>query len=76
MQTTLTGKRLLAKLAECPADALPHGVSQHADGYLLVHGLRIDQHATFIVTDNVRSRDAESVNTIDSDWSVSLSTVS
>lgn len=68
--TTLSGKRLSAKLAECPADAYPHGVSESEDGSLLIYGMPFDAAATYTVTDNVHDRDAESVNTIDSDWSV------
>lgn len=70
--TTLSGKRLSAKLAECPADAYPHGVSESEHGLLLIDGMPFDATFSYLVTDNVRDRDAESVNTIDSDWSVSL----
>jgi hypothetical protein len=71
--TSITGKRLLAKLADCPSDAYPYGISEEADGNLVLdRRLWISPDAQYEVTDNVRSRDPESVNTIDSDWSVSL----
>ena len=74
MKTTLTGKRLLAKLAECPCDAYPQGISEDADGNIVLDdSLLIIPDAQYTITDDVRDRDAESVNTIDSDWSVSLS---
>lgn len=73
MATMLTGKRLLAKLANCPNDAYPHGISEDADGNIVIdRRLWINPEAVYAVTDNVRGRDAESVNTIDSDWSVSI----
>lgn len=71
--TAITGKRLLAKLANCPSDAYPHGISEDADGNIVLdRSMWISPDAQYEVTDNVRGRDAESVNTIDSDWSVSL----
>jgi len=71
--TTITGKRLLTKLANCPNDAYPHGISGDADGNIVLdRKLWISPDALYEVTDNVRGRDPESVNTIDSDWSVSL----
>jgi len=71
MATKLSGKRLSQKLAECPSDAYPHGVTESDDGTILIGRVPFNDASTYEVTDNVHSRDAESVNTIDSDWSVS-----
>ena len=71
--TQITGKRLMAKLANCPHDSYPHGVSEDADGNIVIdRRSRVSAEEIYEVTDNVRNRDVDSVNTIDSDWSVSL----
>ena len=74
MKTTLTGKRLLAKLAECPNDAYPQGISEDADGNIVLDdSLLISSVAQYTITDDVRDRDVVPVNTVDSDLSISLS---
>lgn len=73
MIQSITGSQLSRLLAECPSDAYPHGVSDETEGMsVLINGMQIDQNGTYLVSDNVRGRDPMSVDTIDSDWSVTI----
>jgi hypothetical protein len=73
MITDISGKTLLRKLAACPSDAYPSGVTDSEIGNgILVEGVPVDADSVYRVSDNVRDREPAEVDTIDSDWSVWL----